>query len=635
VITSILDRFCVPLCTYLLDVAASSDDPPCDVAACIEWLVRASLFVTPLDNDGHWYRYHHLFQALLQRRLLAETGPMQVTALHRAAAAWFAGRGLSDEALHHALAADDLDLAVRLMQAGLCDVLNREDRATLGRWLRMLPEDFIERRPWLLMIKALSLQFSSLLPAVWQLLGQIEALIEDGGETTNAGEGDGLTVLRGLVAAFRSQEAFSNSQSTSALAYCAEAFALLPPQWRYARGGALMFWGMSMRATGRSEAAHQMLMDEYESLLGKNDAYSLRILFTVCLNEFETGNLDQVQQAAQVLLEQATLGRLVILQGWAHFYLGAVHYYWNELDAATHHFGQVVDRRYAVHTQAARNSIVGLVWVHLARAERGEAWRCFELLSQLDVERTGQERDDARSLRAQVEYLRGESAKALRWADAYAAPAPDRLLNWLQDPHLARARLLLARGADDDLQTALDITASLLAIAERNFSTRFQIDILSLRAVAFAAQGNTAAALAALRQAVQLASPGGFLRVFVDLGPPLQALLLQLAAQGYAAETVRRILAAFPAARGESKPSQTMFATRAANAGLADPLTSRELEVLALLPERLSIKEIAYRLGLAPTTVKRHTNNLYSKLGVNKRWDAVLKAETLGILPRR
>ena len=396
-----------------------------------------------------------------------------------------------------------------------------------------------------------------------------------------------------------------------------------------------MFWGMSMRATGQGEAVHRVLMDEYEALLGKNDAYSLRILFTVCLNALETGNLDQVWQAAQVLLEQATLGQLAILQGWAHFFLGAVHYQWNELDSAAHHFEQVVDRRYAVHTQAARNSTIGLTWVQLARAESDEAWQSFELLSQLDVERMGQERDDTRSLRAQMEYLHGEPEKALRWADAYTAPAPDRPLNWLQDPHLARARILLARGTADDLQAALDISASLLELAERNFSTRFQIDILSLRAVAYAAQGNATAALAALRQAVQLARPGGFIRVFVDLGPPMQTLLLQLAGQGYAVETVRRILAAFPAGHIESKTNQSVFGMRAANAGLLDPLTSRELEVLALLPERLSTKEIARRLGLAPTTVKRHTVNLYGKLGVNNRWDAVLKAETLGILPHR
>ena len=137
-----------------------------------------------------------------------------------------------DEALHHALAADDLDLAARLMQAGLCDALNREDRPTLDRWLRLLPEDFIQRRPWLLMIKALALQFSWQLPAVWKLLGQIEALMANDRRrrrtTDRSGDPHDLQALRGMIAALRSQEAFSKCQAARAIACSEEALALLP-----------------------------------------------------------------------------------------------------------------------------------------------------------------------------------------------------------------------------------------------------------------------------------------------------------------------------------------------------------------------------------------------------------------------
>ena len=114
----------------------------------------------PLDDHRQWYRYHHMFQELLQRRLLSEAGPEQVAELHRRAAAWLDGRGLVDEAIRHALAINDLDLAAELMVAGLCDVLNREDRATLDRWLRLLPEDFVRSRPWPLMMKVMVFEIS-------------------------------------------------------------------------------------------------------------------------------------------------------------------------------------------------------------------------------------------------------------------------------------------------------------------------------------------------------------------------------------------------------------------------------------------------------------------------------------------
>jgi LuxR family maltose regulon positive regulatory protein len=435
--TSILDRFCADLAECVLGGAVSgvagSDRPPCDVHTCIQWLESHNLFVIPLDNCRQWYRYHHLFQELLQRRLLTDVGPEQVSELHRTAAAWFARQGFVDEALHHARAAGDLDLAARLMQAGLCDALNREDRATLDRWLRLLPEDFVERHPWLLMIKACTLQFSWQLPVVWRLLGQIEALLAErhllrNEETEHAplsGDLPDLPVLRGMIAVLRGQEAFARSRPDHAIACCKKAMALLPEEWGYGRGGAQLYWAMSMRASGRGAAAQRKLIDEYESLPRKSDAYAVRLLYAVGFNSLETGYLEQASQTAQVILEQAPPDRLLIRQGFAHYFLGVVHYCRNELDAATQHFEWLVDKRYAVHAQAARNGIIGLARVHASRTEISAAWQTMALLSQLDLERLGQESDDALSLRAQLAYLQGDTEAAFRWADAYTILAPE------------------------------------------------------------------------------------------------------------------------------------------------------------------------------------------------------------------
>jgi LuxR family maltose regulon positive regulatory protein len=543
---------------------------------------------------------------------------------------------LIDEALRHVLAIDDLDLAAQLIVAGFCDLLNREDRSTLDRWLRLLPDEFIQRHPWLLTIKAVVLGLSWQLAATWKLLGQIEALLDEGDEhALRLGDPHDLPVMRGIIATLRGQEAYSLGQADRAIAYSEEALVLLPRRWSYVRGIAILYWGLGMQAAGRGETAQRMLIDEYAGLLDKTDTYALRLLFTACFNAIETGHLEQARLLAQAMHSNATASRLPLAVGFSHYFLGVLHYYWNELDAARQHFEELVVKRFSVHSQAARNGMIGLTRVHVARAEISAVWPVMELLSQFDLDRPGQDGDDARSLRAQLACLQGDSETAFRWADAYAAPVVGRSLLWLQDPHLAKARILLERGTDADVQSALAILDALYEIAQRTFSIRSQIEVLALRALALEMQGEAAAAVAALRQAVHLSRPGGFIRVFVDVGPPMQILLLRLAGQGFAAETVDRILAAFPEPKKKIATGEAGSRIRAANARLVEPLTDRELDVLSLLREHLSNKEIAYRLCLSPMTVKRYAVNLYDKLGVNKRWDAVIKAEALGILPPR
>jgi LuxR family maltose regulon positive regulatory protein len=561
-----------------------------------------------------------------------------VAELHRRTATWLAEQGLVDEALRHALAIDDLNLATELMVAGLCDALNRDDRSTLDRWLNTLPDDVVERHPWLLMIKALVFGTSWQLAALENVLGQIEALLgEDGEVMPYTGNLPDLPVLRGMLASLRAQQAFRNHQPDRAIAYAEDALALLPKRWSFARGGTILYWGLAMQATGQGDVAHRTLMDEYESLLEKSDAYSLRILFTTSFNSIEAGDLEQAKVLALALLERASSHQLKLTTGHGHYLLGVLHYCRNELDAAQQHFEEIVTNRFAVYTQVARNAMIGLARVYSAKNEVSAAWQMLDLLSQLDMSRLGESAEDARSLRALMEYRHGDAELAFRWADGFTAPVTGSSLLWLQDPHLMKARILLERGTDADVRAVLEILDALQSFAERTFNVRSQIETLTLRAVALEKQGKTVEALTSLKRAVELARPGGVIRVFVDLGLPMQTMLQDLVREGFAAPTVERILTAFPQHSPEttkaSDPDIGWSRMRVTNSMLIEPLTNRELEVLSLLRHRLSNKEIGQKLSLSPLTVKRYTNQVYGKLGVNRRWDAVIRAEELGLFP--
>jgi LuxR family maltose regulon positive regulatory protein len=274
-----------------------------------------------------------------------------------------------------------------------------------------------------------------------------------------------------------------------------------------------------------------------------------------------------------------------------------------------------------------------LALIHQIHGESAKAQQMLEWISQFDLEQRGNEDERTRALRARLMLLQGDLESAGRWADSFTDLPPDQPLLWLEVPQLTRAHILVVRGADADLRLALQILDVLLEIADRTHNTRYKIEILVLRALALDAQGGTIQADAELMQALDLAQQGGFIRVFVDLGIPMQEMLRQLEKQYHSMEIIRRILAAFPEA--DVNPVSSVPRPPLGNSILAEPLTPRELEVLTLLQEPSSIKEIALELNISYATARRHTINIYGKLGVNRRLDAVARAKELKIHPPR
>jgi LuxR family maltose regulon positive regulatory protein len=231
---------------------------------------------------------------------------------------------------------------------------------------------------------------------------------------------------------------------------------------------------------------------------------------------------------------------------------------------------------------------------------------------------------DARAFEAHLALLQGRAGEAARCAaqaDRNIRRAPMPLF---YAPGFTLVEILLAQGTPASLAEAARLLARLREVVQDTHNTRFQIEALALQALLHDARREQSAAMEALAQAVALAEPGGVIRVFVDLGPRMAALLHQLAAQRAHPGFIARLLAAFPAARD---PAPALD-----QSSLIEPLSERELEVLALLAQRLTNKEIARALSISPMTVKRHSSNIYQKLAVGDRREAVAKAAALGLV---
>jgi LuxR family transcriptional regulator, maltose regulon positive regulatory protein len=626
--TSILDRLCAPLC----EAVVGEGDPAWTARACLDWIERSELFIVSLDNKREWYRYHHLFQELLQQRVSTGMTRDEKNDLHLRASAWFEEHGLIDEALHHALAAGDLDLAARQMSAGLHHVIDREDRPTLERWLRLLPEEMIQQRPGLLMIRAWAFQHAWRLDLQAGVIQQVEGLLaSEAGASMPESE---RQIIRGQILVLTSQWAYFTNQTAAAIQLCREALTLLPRSWTFACGGAMYYLGMSMQASGQALEAERLLLDEYESFTEKTNSYALLLLQALGFNCLKEGQLERTRQIAQLMLQAETGGRLEINTSLAAAFGGMAEYQRDHLVEAARYFTLVIDNRYTAHITGYREAVAGMAIIHQIKGGISEAWDLAESISRFDLEQSGTEDLRTSSLRAHLMLMQGDLEKAGSWADTLTDAPPDMALLWLEEPQVTRAHILVTRGRDTDLQSALQILESLEDIANRTHNTRHKIEVLALRALALEAQGKSIEALAALKQAVDLSRPGEFIRVFVDLGKPMQELLCTLMNQDHSGDAVRRILAHFPGEDQILSAGEVPAHHRSvSNQALVEPLTARELEILNLLRGPASVKEMAEQLHLSPATVKRHTNNIYAKLGVNKRWKAVARAEELNLLP--
>jgi LuxR family maltose regulon positive regulatory protein len=204
---------------------------------------------------------------------------------------------------------------------------------------------------------------------------------------------------------------------------------------------------------------------------------------------------------------------------------------------------------------------------------------------------------------------------------------PDGEPTYLREmEYIVLARILIA---EERLDEATRLLQQLLEIAEVGARTSRAIEILMLQALATQAGGDTDQAMSALQRALTLAEPEGFIRIFVDEGPPMARLLYEAVTRGIAPDYARRLLAAFPdAAPVPTGPS----ISQTPDSDLIEPLSGRELEVLALIAQGLTNPEIASRLFVSLNTVKAHTRNIYGKLGVHSRTQAVAKAKALGVL---
>lgn len=606
--TSILDRLCGPLCDAVLRNPAVSGQET------LEYLQQANLFIVPLDHERRWYRYHHLFAELLRQRLYQSAasstgdGEGTVAELHLRASIWYEENDLEIEALHHAAAANDVERAERLVEGKGMPLHFRGAVAPVLNWLESLPTTVLDARPSLWVTYASALSVAGQNSRVEETLQAAEAALEgiDLDDKTRNLIGH-IAAIRALLAATQYQVDTIISQSRRALEY-------LHPDNLPVRTATTWKLGLAYQFQGDRAAAGRA----YTEAIAISQASG-----NIFINILATTGLGIIQETETRLhLAEESYRRVLQLVGdppgpaacEAVLGLARLCYEWNDLEAAGQQGQQSL--HLARQIEGIDSAVASEVFLARLKLAQGDVAGAAALLAKAGqaARRHNFAQQIPEVAAAQVLTLlqQGNLAAAAQLAETHDLP-------------LSRARVYLAQG---DPAAALATLEPVLRQAEAKGWQDERLKVMALQAVAHQAQGEKEKAVQRLGDALVLAEPGGFIRLFIDEGLPMAELLTRLKAEGgMMKDYIHKLLATF----GQQKDDHP---SALSPQPLVEPLSDRELEVLQLIAEGLSNREISERLFLALDTVKGHNRRIYSKLQVQRRTEAIAKARFLNILPR-
>ena len=655
--TSILDRLSGPLCDAMLGDWESSisilpfgssaggmlcdrGDPRNELAGSQEmlgYLATNNLFLAPIDDEHYWYRYHRLFADLLGNHLRQELAPEDVFELHRRASRWYEDNGLVDQAVAHALQVRDFERTAQLIEHSVLTKTTDVEATKHMDWIQVLPPEIVRARPALCVVQAWAMFFTGRLDDIEPWLQAAEKHF--GSSERDVGQSD--VSMMGNVAALRAFVADRRGDESTAIHHAQAADKLLPQDDVVARSIIPYILGRAYRLEGDLDKAIQACAEMVR--IGEAAGNVLTVAMGMCeralLHKIQ-GQLGRAAALYQKALQRANErgDQSLPLVSIVDVGLSDLLRERNDLEEARQRAQRIVDDLDRTQLWGMPTDLV-LAYTTLARVRQAQG-DLDDALAVLERAESAKQRYSVfpefgsvvDACRIRLWLARGSLADAVRWADAREGQSAGRALLVREREQIAVARVRIVQGlAGGDgarLEEALDLLSALAASADDGGRQGRLIEILVLQSLIVYAGGNVDRALTVLERCLSLAEPEGYVRVFVDEGEPMVSLLDKAVRRGIAVEYASRLLEAFGGPTGREGAATDMLSP----GGLVEPLTRREHQVLQLICEGYSNQEIAEVLVVTLSTVKKHGSNIYGKIGVSSRTQAIVRARELGLI---
>ncbi len=419
--TSILDQLSNSLCEAVAGVGIAVElETELDAGQTIlERLIQMGLLSSPVDDTHEWYRHHPVFQELLQDQLRRSSSARSIAGLHRRASTWFAQNGMGAEALRHALAANDVLAAVRIVCQYRHELMNGEQWGRLDGWVRLLSRDVVDAHAELLLCDAWDANSRQRQTELSALLDQAESVLAGATPTLEPAD-----ALQGEVAALRSAQHYYAGDTARSMACASLALKLIPHHWSYPRLFSRLFLALGHLAKGETTTAFEVACSSLTEMKGQGDAGKGLVFTTLGLLYWIAADLKALNQVASQLLAIAqTLGQPQS-KGFGHYLLGIVHYQRNELTAAEQELSAAVSESYSITMACFIHSAFALSLTHQALSRPGEARGVADSILPFLLEmRCPDLVPAAQSFQAQLALQQGRIAEAVRLVDQLPTPA--------------------------------------------------------------------------------------------------------------------------------------------------------------------------------------------------------------------
>ncbi|HSH03627.1 MAG TPA: LuxR C-terminal-related transcriptional regulator [Anaerolineae bacterium] len=592
--TAILNQLSPPLCQALL----THTDIDCQQT--LAYLDQANLFIIPLDNERRWYRYHHLFADLLRQRLSQHASATQIHLLHDLASHWYEQNKLLLEAFHHATATHNIDRITQLILTTDTPLYFRGVLAPIRKWLDTLPTTTITLNPTLALIDAWLATLTGLPHhQIHTTLTAAENSLASQPETDHSRD------LHGQIATIRAMLHTVRMEDQPMITHAQRALGLLHPHNAAVRTLAHWSLGFAYQIQRHHDLATQTFRQAIAHSQKTNNNMGI-IAASTCLGQIQEAD-NQLTDANASYQQVITIGGQPPIPATCEAYLGQarLHYQWNQLATATQQAQlalNLASQLPNVDTPIVTHITLG--YIHLAQDNFQTAhYHANQADKHILQNNFSQHIDRLITLKFHITLQQ-------QGPDAAA-----RLLHHTQTLPLARVRLHLAQ---NNFQQALNLLSDLIPKLQQTKQLQAELQARTLQALTYHQLTHYKTALGHLRQIYTITQPHNFIRLFVNLGQPMQKLLQYALNQQLQPTYTQQLLSHFPALP---------------NNALIDPLTDRELEILTLIAHGLTNRQIADKLFLSPNTIKVHTRNIYSKLDVRSRTQAVAQARTLNLIP--